>query len=167
MGSASSAPERPAVSAGKIRICVTGFGVSHNVGMAQKVAKKIYELHSDQYEAFFCFNTFDFKNYLENLKKEEGWDEASFEKPPKPGGGSTSFQKHGSAPFVWLEYPDGKKEFVGGRDYFCDWASKKFAGEQEIVDLAGGDNPWAEPSMGDLFFENGNVLLSGTPQPAA
>ena len=41
-------------------------------------------------------------------------------------------------PFVWLEYPDGTKQYVGGREYFCEWAAaqEEFAGSQRVLNLA-------------------------------
>ena len=30
------------------------------------------------------------------------------------------------APFIWFEKPGGIKEYVGGRDFFCDWAMTNY-----------------------------------------
>ena len=38
-------PERPPVHEGKTRICVAGFGISHNVGRAQRLVELIAKTH--------------------------------------------------------------------------------------------------------------------------
>eukprot|EP00965_Chrysotila_dentata_P199976 6179703-Pleurochrysis_carterae.AAC.2 len=81
--------------------------------------------------------------FLPALKAEPNWDESTFAKPA--GGGCTNFKDHTKAPIVWLEYPGGKKEYIGGRDFFCEWAGKKYASDAEIVKLAGGEKPLKNP----------------------
>ena len=55
MGCCSSVPlpERPPVPEGKIRICIAGLKMSHNVGTAKLVSEAIFEKNEDKYEFWF------------------------------------------------------------------------------------------------------------------
>lgn len=53
---AKPVPERPPVPAGKVRVCVAGFAVSHNVGRAASVARAIVANSPDQFESWFYFD---------------------------------------------------------------------------------------------------------------
>ena len=43
--------------AGKVRVCVAGFAVSHNVGRAAAVARAIVASYPDQFESWFYFDS--------------------------------------------------------------------------------------------------------------
>ena len=64
-------PNRPAVEGGKTRICVAGFGISHNTGRAQKLAATIARIHPDKYETWFYFSTFCYKEFLKSFIQNE------------------------------------------------------------------------------------------------
>jgi hypothetical protein len=53
---AKPVPERPPVPAGKVRVCVAGFAVSHNVGRAASVARAIAANSPEQFESWFYFD---------------------------------------------------------------------------------------------------------------
>uniref|UniRef100_A0A7R9ZTU7 Uncharacterized protein n=1 Tax=Pseudo-nitzschia arenysensis TaxID=697910 RepID=A0A7R9ZTU7_9STRA len=109
---------RPPVPAGKTRICVSGFGISHHTGRARTIAAEIAEAYPDEYETWYYFDTRGFRPaFLEPIKAEI-----------KESGGSLP-ENHASSPFVWLETQGAsKKEMVGigGRDMLCDWTKEKF-----------------------------------------
>ena len=71
------------------------------------------------------FSNIGFGNFLKSVKLESNWDEASKTKPPKPDT-CPHFDQHKKAPFIWFEKPNGVKEYVGGRGFFCDWALTNF-----------------------------------------
>jgi hypothetical protein len=50
MGNAIPIPLRPPVPSGKTRICVAGFGISHNTARAQKLASAIASSYPEQFE---------------------------------------------------------------------------------------------------------------------
>ena len=54
---AKPVPERTPVPAGKVRVCVAGFAVSHNVGRAAAVARAIVANRPDQFESWFYFDS--------------------------------------------------------------------------------------------------------------
>ena len=54
---AKPVPERTPVPAGKVRVCVAGFAVSHNVGRAAAVARAIVANRPEQFESWFYFDS--------------------------------------------------------------------------------------------------------------
>lgn len=141
-------PQRPAVPGGKTRICVSGFGISHNVSQAQKLAAEIAKEYPDKYETWFYFSTFDFKDFLVSIKKEFPEDQQS--KRSTLDSKETTIATHRSAPFVWFETGDKSLEAIGGRDMFCEWAGKEFADNESIQSLSST----ADPPLSMLFFDN-------------
>jgi hypothetical protein len=148
MGNKVPVPERPAVPAGKTRICVAGFGISHNVGGAQKLASAIAAEYPDQYETWFYFSTFHFHDFLKTLKEEIPEHQKSQSSTLDKG---KTMGEHTSAPFVWFERADEPAfEAKGGRDKFCEWAGTEFPNVESIQALASVD----EPSFKGMFFDN-------------
>ena len=103
-------PHLPLPAAGKTRICVAGFWVSHNTGKARAVAKALQEAQPDLYETWFCFTGFrEWYDYLAEEKR------SYFQ-----FGEGHSLANHTSSPFTWLETSNGIQP-LGGRDSLCDW----------------------------------------------
>lgn len=172
---AKKEPLRPTVRDGVTRICVCGFDFSPNVGRAVILATKIAEAFPDKYETWFYITTLKHYAFVKKMQTEDGWlpDPPKEQWPEPPDGCSANrdgVQKHTSAPFVWLEYPDKTKRYVGGRDYFCVWASKQeeFANIKEIRELAlkkgkksaaeEEDNPFTAVKLGDSLFDRRSGL---------
>mmetsp|Transcript_6446 Transcript_6446/g.9771 ORF Transcript_6446/g.9771 Transcript_6446/m.9771 type:complete len:179 (-) Transcript_6446:169-705(-) len=160
MGNTSGTPipERPPVPAGKTRICVSGFGISHNSAGAKNLADAIVSAHPDKYESWYYFNSFGYKKFLRVILNELPDSEKGKESTMDKG---TTVGQHHSSPFVWLESGgqtnadskavEGKTyEAQGGRDKFCLWAQKEFPGEESIQALASTDSP----SLSILFFDS-------------
>mmetsp|Transcript_8830 Transcript_8830/g.18459 ORF Transcript_8830/g.18459 Transcript_8830/m.18459 type:complete len:171 (+) Transcript_8830:93-605(+) len=114
---------RPAVPGGVIRICVSGFGISHHTGRARAIASAIAEVYPDQYETYYYFDTLHFRPaFLDSIKAEI-----------VESGGSDKSADHSSSPFCWLEETktegtESKKQMtpLGGRDRLAEWAMAKF-----------------------------------------
>uniref|UniRef100_A0A7S0ZJL5 Uncharacterized protein n=1 Tax=Timspurckia oligopyrenoides TaxID=708627 RepID=A0A7S0ZJL5_9RHOD len=142
------APQRPAVPDGKIRICVSGYGMSHNTGRAQKLAATIARVYPEGYETWFYFSTFHFKDFLESILKQIPEDQLS---KPSCLDSDRPISNHSSSPFVWLEHPGAKPmTAIGGRDSFCDWAAKTFPSDKSIQGLTST----REPPLSEMFFDN-------------
>lgn len=152
MGNAPPVPERPSVPEGKTRICVSGFGISHNVARAYQLATTIASTYPDKYETWFYFSSIGFRKFLEIIKNDIPDSEKTKETTTDKG---TTVVDHHSAPFVWLESgvnTDGTgKTFdvKGGNDMFCSWAAKEFPNDTTIQELA-----TTKPSLKELFFNN-------------
>mmetsp|Transcript_26684 Transcript_26684/g.40926 ORF Transcript_26684/g.40926 Transcript_26684/m.40926 type:complete len:160 (+) Transcript_26684:28-507(+) len=148
----NTAPARPAVPAGKTRICISGFGISHNVSRAQQVADIIASTYPDKYETWYYFSTPGFRALLKEIKAELPEREMGKESTTDKG---TTVATHHSAPFVWFEQAagngnDGKTYNVkGGRDLFCAWAVKEFPNDTKIQELAG-----TGPSLTEVVFNS-------------
>merc|ERR1740117_2702110 len=115
MGLATSKlPPREAVPAGKIRVCVAGFGLSHHTGRARAIAEEVVKTQPCLFESWFYFNSSGFRGEggLLPLVKSE-----------LPTAQRGKFKAHKSSPFCWLEHPDGSREAIGGRDDLCDWVT--------------------------------------------
>ena len=98
---------------GKPRLCFVGMRPSHHAGCAKKVFDLITETGAYETWVKYWERTFDMQgpyyDYVEELKKE-------LPNAEKFAG------RHGwSAPFVWLENPDGSRQAIGGRDDFFEW----------------------------------------------
>merc|ERR1719444_533758 len=100
MGSGPSVPLRPPVPAGLTRICVAGFGTSHNVGRAQKLAAAVAEAHADKYETWFYFSNLGYGKFLKTVLEELPADQKAKQSTLDKG---TTVGQHHSAPFVWFE----------------------------------------------------------------
>mmetsp|Transcript_4255 Transcript_4255/g.6526 ORF Transcript_4255/g.6526 Transcript_4255/m.6526 type:complete len:158 (-) Transcript_4255:251-724(-) len=146
MGSSPSsspgAPHRePPVD--KIRVCVAGFTASHNVGRAVKVANAVADADPAAYTTWFYFVPGRFSK-PENYKN---WL-AEFIASQKDNPTHAAVAKHTSAPFCWLEKPDGSIVLIGGRDSLCEWASKTFADSKSVTSLCvPGEPPYRETNF--------------------
>jgi len=138
---------------GKTRICVAGYGISHNTGRAQKLASVIAQQYPEKYETWFYFSTFEYKQFLEGIKpaipKEQLSQPSTLDANPK------TIQDHTSSPFVWMETTsggDGNKQIkaVGGRDKFCEWASTEFPKDADDIQSL---TSLEEPVLLELFFD--------------
>ena len=165
-------PERPPVPAGKVRVCVAGFAVSHNVGRAASVARAIVANSPDQFESWFYF---DDQGARQTIKlalcsalcaptpdPHAGFrgERSRFLGPRGTGGflaqlkselepaQRTTFADHATAPFCWLERPGGVLEALGGRDELSAWAMAEFPGVAAISTLASG-----KPAASEAFFD--------------
>mmetsp|Transcript_56 Transcript_56/g.70 ORF Transcript_56/g.70 Transcript_56/m.70 type:complete len:155 (+) Transcript_56:18-482(+) len=134
MGLSASKPSpRPAVPEDKIRLCVSGFGLSPHTGRARKIAEMIVSTYPDKYETWFYFDSFGHYDFLAKVKAE-----LSEEQQQK-------FASHTSSPFCWLEMPDGSKNAIGGRDRLVDWANENFKDQEKdapFLDLCKQDPPF-------------------------
>ena len=146
MGGTQSAPVIPPrrpVPAGKTRICIAGYTMSHHTGRARTIAALIASTHPAEYETWFYFDSH--RNFESFLK-------ITFDPVPFP----PHLKGHGSSPFVWLETGDNVITPIGGRGHFCDWVRSKFPSEQAILREA------RDPSLLEAFH-NGK----GAPQSTA
>lgn len=127
MGGTASVPSaRPAVPAGKVRLCVAGFGISHHTSRAKKIATLIQSTYPDKYETWFYFDSRGFRpDFLAQIKSELNTEQQE------------KFAAHKTSPFCWLEFEDGTKDAKGGRDFFSEWALKEFPNDEAIMNLAG------------------------------
>jgi len=151
MGNKIPIPKCPPVPAGKTRICVTGYSISHNVGQAQKLAAAIAEVHPDKYETWFYFSNRGFKPFLAEFLQERLPDDQKG--LPSVIGSDKTLAEHTSAPFCWLERGgtavageddkvEGKTyEVKGGRDMLCQWAGKEFPEDESIQALSSVKTP--------------------------
>eukprot|EP00931_Biecheleriopsis_adriatica_P071106 TRINITY_DN44962_c0_g1_i1.p1 TRINITY_DN44962_c0_g1~~TRINITY_DN44962_c0_g1_i1.p1 ORF type:complete len:153 (-),score=29.13 TRINITY_DN44962_c0_g1_i1:11-469(-) len=123
---AAKIPPRPPVAAGKTRICIAGYGISHHTNRAGRLARAIVDANPDKYESWFYFNT---KGYPELLSKVKTELSASQQK---------EFAAHKTAPFCWLELPDGRRDAKGGRDKLCEWVIRHFTTQRydEALEIA-------------------------------
>lgn len=143
-------PARPAVPAGLTRICVSGYGVSHNAGRAQKIATLIAQKHAQEYETWFYFSTFGYGEFLKTVIPDLPEDQKAKQGTMDIG---KSIGQHMSSPFVWLEKTKsgGEKEYIalGGRDMFCKWVDETFPQDAELKELTK-----EEPPLSDFWFDN-------------
>ena len=154
-------PPRPLVPMGRTRICVAGFGISHNTGRAQKLAATIAECHPKDYETWFYFSTFTFRDFLKDHLLPE-FPDSEKGKMSTLDKTSKTVANHTSAPFVWLEKTtrttdgsttDNSQKIMtalGGRDKFCEWAANEFPDQEDIQSLTSLE----EPILLELFFDN-------------
>ena len=145
MGASTSipVPKRNPVPAGKTRICIAGYKISHHTGRARNLAALIAATHPDKYETWFYFaGSDDFYGFLK----------ITFDSVPFP----EHLKGHSSSPFVWLETGPNTIEPLGGREGFASWATKACAADTAIVQMA------STVSVFDAFH-NG----SGAPQSTA
>lgn len=127
MGCGSSASIPPAqrpVPAGKTRICIAGYKISHHTGRARKIVGLIAAKYPDTYESWMYFDgSSAFYAFL-----KEKFDPVPF--PPHLKG-------HASSPFIWFETgATNVIEPVGGRSHLAEWVLKTFPGDAELIKLA-------------------------------
>ena len=128
---------RSPVPAGKVRICVAGFTLSHHTGRARKLADAIVKAQPSKYESWFYFDTKTYqKEFLPVLKAELPPDQQEL------------FKTHKSSPFCWLEHADGTKDAKGGRDRLCEWAIKEFPSDDTIQKLCA-----TQPSLVEAWVD--------------
>lgn len=140
------------VPAGKTRLCVAGFKVSHNTGHARCMADMIAKKFPDRYETWFHFPAFspaEYFDYIETVIKPQLNEEqrASF-----------SSRVGWSSPFCWLLNSDGVLDAKGGNDRFCEWVTAAFPEDEELKKYAA-----TPPSLlSDMLFDK----TPGTSQQA-
>ena len=133
---AKPVPIRNSVPIGKTRICVMGFSLSHHTNRAGNITRKIILKYPNKYESWFYFDTKGYRKALYGIKSELN----DIQKQ--------EFENQKSSPFVFLQYPDGHIEGIGGRDKFCDWTNAEFKDkDEEICQLAG------EPSVSEVWVD--------------
>ena len=121
-------PPRLPVSAGKTRICVGGFTLSHRTNRAATLARTIVSQYPDEYESWFYFDSKGFrdKDGLLTQVKALLTDEQK-----------ETFCAHKSSPLCWLETADGRIDCKGGgerqilrmgdKDISREWWNQKFS----------------------------------------
>lgn len=135
MGSSRCVPLRPPITENKIRICVSGFTISHHTCRAFMIAKEISAINTEYTTWFYFDNPSSYRKFLKNIKTEFSEEQQKI------------FANHKSAPFCWLETSEGKIA-IGGRDKLCDWVnnSEKFK-NNNIKKLT-----TTEPRIFEAFF---------------
>ena len=115
---------------GPPRLCMATMQPSHNSSNAKKVMDAISDVVSANfvtwYVAFPRGRASPYYAWVEALKQEF------------PDESRAAYKgRHGwSAPFIWLELPDGTRQPIGGRDALCAWALDTFPNEPKVVDAA-------------------------------
>lgn len=147
-----NAPPCNPVPAGKTRVCVAGYKVSHHTGRARKLAHLIAKNFPDQFETYFYF---DSGNCYHNFLMEK-FDNVSF---------PDHLKGHDSSPFVWLEAPDGTITPIGGRQAFQEWIALqstpvKLMECKEIEECT--KNPKSAPSVTEAFHGGSTGGFHGT-----
>jgi len=139
--------------AGKPRVCMALMTPSHHSARAKAVLDAITDLPDSGYETWcIVFKrgaASPYYDYVEALKAEL----------PETQRARFEGRKGWSAPFVWLELPDGSRDALGGRDDFCAWALRTFEGEAGVRKLA------ASPPRATEAF--GSVRRLGSAQAGA
>merc|ERR1711934_1235014 len=102
------------VPEGKVRICCSGFKISHHTGRARQIIDTLVTKYPDKFESWFYFSG-EHIDFVEALKPK-----FTEEKRAK-----FSSRKGWSSPFVWLEMPDGSLDALGGRDDLCEWMTSE------------------------------------------
>jgi len=157
MGNQIPIPKSPPVPTDKTRICVAGFGISHNVGRAQILATAITKAQPDKFETWFYFSNRGYKTFLAEFLEKLPENQ---KKLPSTKDSCKTIRDHTSAPLCWLERGGtldangdvvGKTyEVKGGRDLFCEWAGKEFPNDASIQALSSVKSP----PLSELFFDN-------------
>ena len=138
-----SLPPRPPVAPGRVRVCFSGFTLSHHTNRARKLADEIVQSQPlGSYETWF---------YFDAAKKYRTFINEAI-KPKLSSDQQEEFGPHKSSPFCWLEYDDGSVVALGGRDRLCEWAEEKFPDTETIRKLAttqpGLSEAWVDESPG-------------------
>jgi len=152
------------VPAGKTRICVSGFRVSLNCGISQKLARAIARAHPGQYESWFYFpgpklGWEPYRSFINDILKQELSDNQK------------ELHNWHSAPCVWLEQPPAKAggerviTMLGGGDRFREWVLKNsatFAGSPGVLILASREPAILKDEFFDCVFP-GSFLIENSP----
>ncbi|CAK0830585.1 unnamed protein product, partial [Prorocentrum cordatum] len=125
---------------GKTRICVAGFGISHHTNHAGKIARGIVEANPDHYESWFYFSSKGYPQLLAQIKGE------------LPADQQKRFGSHRTAPFCWLESPEGRLDAKGGRDSFCEWVRDSGKFSTQRYDEVRVDAAW-EPTVFEAWVD--------------
>eukprot|EP01104_Vermistella_antarctica_P000815 TRINITY_DN10927_c0_g1_i1.p1 TRINITY_DN10927_c0_g1~~TRINITY_DN10927_c0_g1_i1.p1 ORF type:complete len:158 (+),score=25.37 TRINITY_DN10927_c0_g1_i1:30-503(+) len=148
MGSSASVPRKGPVAAGKTRVCIAGFPISHNVGLSVKTADEIAKVHPDKYETWYYYGySSTFRDFIDTEVK-----------PTLSPEQQEHFKAHRTAPFCWIEKDDGTVHAYGPGDRFREWVASEFAADDDasIKELA-----TRPPSLlGDLFFNKSTATTT-------
>jgi hypothetical protein len=151
MGCGASVPPPPSlpVPAGKIRICVTGYTISHHTGRTRKIATHLAREHPDKFETWFYFAGSEYHEFTKQ----------KFEQVPFP----EHLKGHGSSPFVWLETGAGNQITpIGGRSHFCEWIQKEQKAVFDAESKEFKEMVTTGPSLLGDAFHNGDEKLKMT-----
>jgi len=117
---------------GPPRLCLATMSPSHNGGNAKRVLDAITAASSSsgKYATWFALfprgASSPYYQWVEELKAEL----------PDEQREQYASRRGWSAPFVWLELPDGTRRAIGGRDALCAWALAEFADVPAVVAAA-------------------------------
>lgn len=112
-------PPSSAVPAGKVRVCMVGFPMSHHTGRAHQIAAQLAAKVPNEVETWF---------YWAKSAEFYAFTEKRFASVPFPD----HLKGHGSSPFVWLEEPPkaggqgNATTPIGGRAEFVAWIQKTY-----------------------------------------
>mmetsp|Transcript_43132 Transcript_43132/g.101090 ORF Transcript_43132/g.101090 Transcript_43132/m.101090 type:complete len:132 (-) Transcript_43132:254-649(-) len=113
---------------------------SHNAARAKLVLDAITKAAAGRYATWFVVfsrgASSPYYKWVEALKKEL----------PEEQRARFASRFGWSAPFCWLELPDGGRQALGGRDALCEWALCEFADSAAVRRVAS-----AGPKYMDLF----------------
>jgi len=125
---------------GPPRLCVALMSPSHNAHRAKMVLDAITEASRGKYATWYAIfprsSTSPYYAWVEALKQELPADQRE----------QYSSRFGWSAPFAWIEHPDGTRTALGGRDQLCEWALAEFAESTEVRKVAS-----VGPKLTDLF----------------
>ena len=115
---------------GPPRLCMATMTPSHNGSSAKAVMDAITEAPASKYATWFVSfprgSSSPYYAWIEDLKREL----------PEVDRALYQSRVGWSAPFVWLELPDGSRSAIGGRDELCAWARTHMADEPTVVQAA-------------------------------
>lgn len=158
---------RPAVAAGKTRICVAGFALSHHTDRAGKLARTIVKSNPGAYESWFYFDSKGFRGKDRFTGATDGNPEAGgflatikAELSPEQ---REQWAGHMTSPFCWLELPRGEKQVLGGRDGLSAWATA----EPALAAQAAVQKMIGEPSSLEAWVDTtpGTANVGGAAAP--
>jgi len=116
---------------GPPRLCMATMTPSHNGASAKRVLDAITEAAPDRFATWFAlFPRATSSPYY-------AWVEALKSELPDEQRAAYASRYGWSAPFVWLELPDGTRHAIGGRDELCAWARTELADLPAVVTAAG------------------------------
>jgi len=144
MGLSVSTPlPRPPVQAGKTRLCVGGFGLSHHTGRARSIVDTIVKIYPETYESWFYFDTRGFRpKFLTEIKAELSEEQQK------------QFAAHKTSPFCWIEKANEKPFALGGRDKLCEWVIANFPNKEKDEPILSLCREEPSRTMKEVFFDN-------------
>jgi len=123
---------------GPPRLCMATMTPSHNGSNAKKVMDAITDVAGGKYSTWFVTfprgSTSPYYAFVEGLKSEL----------PEESRAAFAGRYGWSAPFVWLEQPDGTRQPIGGRDALCAWALETLTAEPQVVKAAKAPLRWLD-----------------------